>query len=625
MINKMNIIIFKTILLKKNIIKSKNNKLQTNFDGFSSFFFKTNLNSKKLCLKIFENNFKNLIINNNNTILFYFNKLISIITYRFFFILLGFFKKKKIIFNKIYLNSFIKLKNTFTNSLYLYYIKNDLFFYKNFNKIYLTKYLDSNFSKNQNKKHFFKLKKKEHINPHFFFNFNNVFNKSKDFNKFFYSVSNYNFLKICENLFYFSKSTNYSKKSIIGASTKYGFKKFHRFDLIGLKINSLYKHNEFNNNLNRNIISECLILHDNPDSSFEFIWGDEMFNNVISCKSIKNTNLELFLSFKGNLNFKKINNYKIYPNKLEFFFSQNIKKKINNFFYFNKINQIQQTKNFDLYNLNIKNAFMNLIYLNDFYDNFSQIKKTINNLINNNYFMKIFSINDNMLIQSSILNSQKKTTSLPNIFYFYNNYYPIFYLPKNSKDRFFLKFKFNLNINYLTYMQFYILSFLENFFKKRFYIKTTNNFFQKPENTDYLLSIYNDYKNFQPKYMKNFLIRDFLEIVWYSFFLRDLTLLVDWVSKFLEASNFRVHKRFLLFFHNFMHKYSNIFFDILRIRGFFFDIRGKVGVTGNSKKRHFFLKIGKLNKSTKIKKMDFNQSIVRTPSGALGLTFILNY
>jgi hypothetical protein len=65
--------------------------------------------------------------------------------------------------------------------------------------------------------------------------------------------------------------------------------------------------------------------------------------------------------------------------------------------------------------------------------------------------------------------------------------------------------------------------------------------------------------------------------------------------------------------------------DILQIRGFFFDIRGKVGVTGNSKKRHFFFKMGELNKSTKIKKINFNQSVVRTPSGALGLTFLINY
>jgi len=93
----------------------------------------------------------------------------------------------------------------------------------------------------------------------------------------------------------------------------------------------------------------------------------------------------------------------------------------------------------------------------------------------------------------------------------------------------------------------------------------------------------------------------------------------------MELTSFKVHKRFLLFFQNFITKYSTIFIDVMKISGFFFDIRGKVGVTGNSKKRHFFFKIGKLNKSTKKNKINFKQTVVRTPSGALGLTFILNF
>ena len=80
-----------------------------------------------------------------------------------------------------------------------------------------------------------------------------------------------------------------------------------------------------------------------------------------------------------------------------------------------------------------------------------------------------------------------------------------------------------------------------------------------------------------------------------------------------------------MFFSNFMYKYAYVFIEVLRIKGFFFDIRGKVGVTGNSKKRHTFIKIGKLSKSTKKIKIDFNQNLVRTPSGVLGLTYILSY
>ena len=93
----------------------------------------------------------------------------------------------------------------------------------------------------------------------------------------------------------------------------------------------------------------------------------------------------------------------------------------------------------------------------------------------------------------------------------------------------------------------------------------------------------------------------------------------------MENLNFKNHKKFLSFFNNFIKKYSLVFIDVLKIKGFFFDIRGKVGVTGNSKKRHFFFKIGSLNKSSKNIRIDYNQNLVRTYSGVMGLIYILSY
>lgn len=93
----------------------------------------------------------------------------------------------------------------------------------------------------------------------------------------------------------------------------------------------------------------------------------------------------------------------------------------------------------------------------------------------------------------------------------------------------------------------------------------------------------------------------------------------------MEIMNFKNHKKFLTFFQNLVKKHSNVFIDILKIKGFFFDIRGKVGVTGSSKKRHIFFKIGNLGKSTKSDKIEFNQNLVRTYSGVLGLTYIISY
>lgn len=98
-----------------------------------------------------------------------------------------------------------------------------------------------------------------------------------------------------------------------------------------------------------------------------------------------------------------------------------------------------------------------------------------------------------------------------------------------------------------------------------------------------------------------------------------------WISKFMEITNFKNHKKFLMFFQNFVKRYANVFIDVLKIKGFFFDIRGKVGVTGSSKKRHISFKIGNLGKSNKNSKIEFNQNLVRTYSGVLGVTYVLSY
>lgn len=65
--------------------------------------------------------------------------------------------------------------------------------------------------------------------------------------------------------------------------------------------------------------------------------------------------------------------------------------------------------------------------------------------------------------------------------------------------------------------------------------------------------------------------------------------------------------------------------NIFNIKGFFFDIRGKVGVAGNSKKRHFYFYIGKLSLSEKSSRIEHKQGIIKTHTGCLGVTFILNY
>jgi hypothetical protein len=65
--------------------------------------------------------------------------------------------------------------------------------------------------------------------------------------------------------------------------------------------------------------------------------------------------------------------------------------------------------------------------------------------------------------------------------------------------------------------------------------------------------------------------------------------------------------------------------DVFQIRGFYYTLKGKVGVTSNAKKKNVKFKIGSANKSKKSQKMDFQQGVVKSLSGSVGISMILTY
>jgi hypothetical protein len=58
------------------------------------------------------------------------------------------------------------------------------------------------------------------------------------------------------------------------------------------------------------------------------------------------------------------------------------------------------------------------------------------------------------------------------------------------------------------------------------------------------------------------------------------------------------------------------------VYGLKFDIRGKVGVTGDAKKRHTQLALGHVGFSKKNYKIEYQQSLIYTDTGVMGVTLI---
>jgi len=85
-----------------------------------------------------------------------------------------------------------------------------------------------------------------------------------------------------------------------------------------------------------------------------------------------------------------------------------------------------------------------------------------------------------------------------------------------------------------------------------------------------------------------------LEVIVISFVTQDLQIFLKFVKKKLEKSHFKKHKKILLIIFGIL-KNNPLIFKVTPIKGFSFDIRGKVGVSGNAKKRHVFFSFGKIS------------------------------
>lgn len=509
-----------------------------------------------------------------------------------------FFKTTNLYFLKSYLLKFYFLNNYNSKNLYNSSFNKYLFFKNYFNFFYKKNIFINKFLILKNYTNFFKSNINLNINKFNIFKLKIFFSKKK----------NQIIFKKLEYFFFFKKN----KKKVITINFNFFLKNSLIINEKNLKTKNksfffcnFFNFFKFDKNLNKEVFfykNKTAELKEKLDfpyiifNSFNFL----LKIGVIFFKfKFKKSSVNFYLYFKKFLNLKSIENIKLFD-------YEDINKSVfsNNKIYFNNeiLNILIEKDNLNLKNNNF-GVFSNKFIIN----NFNSLNGTHFN--HNDYNLIGYFSNENTLRRD----------------YFFNNLYPIFFLNNRGKKRYEKKYKSNINAPFYNFFQNYLLSFLENFLKRKILLRVTTSSFRKYPHVNYLKMILDDNFMYKPLYMKNYFIEDFIKIVWYTFWLKDLNIIASWIKKFMESVHFRHHKKFLSYFNNFIKKNSSTFLNFLNIKGFFFDIRGKVGVAGNSKKRHFFFKIGVLNRSCKSRKIDFNQNLVRTPSGVLGLTYILNY
>ena len=225
-----------------------------------------------------------------------------------------------------------------------------------------------------------------------------------------------------------------------------------------------------------------------------------------------------------------------------------------------------------------------------------------------------------------IQNAQTSSTNYQPIITFFNKT-----LNKNNNKVFNLYTKVyytainNYNsVKYKFFFSFFVIQFLESYLSKKIWLqintKDTINAHWKNHINKYI------YKNIflYRKFHKIIPIKELLEIFWLTLQTHDMQILLNFLKNKFETTHFKKHKKLLSLFFDVIKK-NKFIFEILGIKGFFFDIRGKVGVSGNAKKRHNCFSIGKITTTSQNTNSYFQQISVWTPTGQMGITCIMQY
>lgn len=269
-----------------------------------------------------------------------------------------------------------------------------------------------------------------------------------------------------------------------------------------------------------------------------------------------------------------------------------------------------------------------------FLKSLSSTKKNLNEHISANLFFDFNdSIHENNNKNARMLNNKLSKNFTAN---YTNNYSPIYFFNSGANNTHtqiltYAKtqnYYYTVNVltttKYKTFFIFFVLNFLESYLHKKIWVRVSTkdpiDIFWKNYITFFLKKNSYLYKKFN----KLIAVRELLEIVWITFKTHDLQILLNFLKKKFENAHFKKHKKILSIFFDVIRK-NEYLLRMLNIKGFFFDIRGKVGVSGNAKKRHHSFSLGKITTTSQNVGSYFQQISVWTPTGQMGITCILQY
>lgn len=210
-----------------------------------------------------------------------------------------------------------------------------------------------------------------------------------------------------------------------------------------------------------------------------------------------------------------------------------------------------------------------------------------------------------------------------------SNYNLFFLLPITVKNLILKKkilIKDPINHKYLNYYFTNLISFFSKM--KPLFIFNTNEFFGDDFVNDcmyYCGEILTFFKKLNKKFFKQFQMAQFIELLFFSFLKKDLSFFVKFFKLILENMFLKKHKKIFYTFEFILNKFFTKMFYFTGVKGFRFEIAGKISVTGNSKTRNKIVSYGAYSLTNKSLKINYTQDTVRTTTGILGIKTYLTY
>lgn len=179
------------------------------------------------------------------------------------------------------------------------------------------------------------------------------------------------------------------------------------------------------------------------------------------------------------------------------------------------------------------------------------------------------------------------------------------------------------------YLNYYFTNLIGFFSQmKPLFIFNTSSFFGNDFVNDciyYCSDILGFFKKLNKKFFKQFQLSQFMELLLFSFFKKDLNFFIKFFKFMLENTFLKKHKKIFYTFEFVLIKFFTKMFYFTKTKGFRFEIAGKISVTGNSKTRNKIISYGIYSLTNKSLKINYMQDTVRTTTGVLGIKTYLTY